>query len=217
MKIPKFLYVPRVKAQNKTKLVQETNVHAYWEVIEFESRIELHNWVTENSENLPDNVLTITAHKEYPIILLCIGVEKEIKTDKLVELGKQASDWYVDFYLRNKKLSEPIFNEKENFSDKVKEYFKHWRWGDNLISHNGEMTLINLAYGLAIHFNYGDVFFASFEDFESEITDIQFINGERPDEAKIHKLIIDAWNFMSIQERIENGFEIEKLDEDSIF
>ncbi|MCB9073964.1 MAG: hypothetical protein H6552_00305 [Chitinophagales bacterium] len=76
------------------------------------------------------------------------------------------------------------------------------------------MTLINLEQGISIHFNYGDAYFASFEDFENEISDIQFLNGVRPNDETIHKLIIDAWNFMSLQERIEDGFGLDDLNDD---
>ncbi len=217
MKIPQFLYVPRTNTLGTTKLILETRKNVYWQIIEFVDRNSLFAWLRENQLDLSSKANTVTVHNKYPYLLLNIGIKTEVTAERLVKLGEMASDWYAQFYLKNKELSKLKFKEKDNFSDKVKEYFKHWRWGDNLISHNGAMTLINLAYGLSVHFNYGDAFFASFEDFENNISDIQFINGERPNEAKVHELLIDAWNFMSIQEKIEDGFEIEELDDDSIF
>lgn len=97
---------------------------------------------------------------------------------------------------------------------KTKDYFQHWLWSDNIISQEGKLYLINLEYALMVKFDYGDAYFADFEDFESQISDMQFLRGDRPDEEKVHSLLVDAWNFMGIQERIEDGFGLEDINDD---
>lgn len=210
MNVPQFLYVPRINTLGATKLIIETRRQIYWQVVDFFDDRERQDWL-ENNQHVLQSALAINAHREYPFLLLCIDVREEIDSDRLVKLGNLASDWYAQFYLRNKKLTKPMFDDGDN---RAKEYFKHWVWGDNLISQSGAVYLINLEYGVSIKFDYGDAFFASFEDFENSISDVQFLNGERPDEATVEQLVVDAWNFMGLQECIEEGLD---FDDEEIF
>lgn len=82
------------------------------------------------------------------------------------------------------------------------QYF-HWVWGDNLINHPGKVFLINLEYGMSIRIDYGDAYFADFDAFKDELSDVQFLSGARPDDETVENLLINAWNFMSIQERLD--------------
>src|SRR5690606_19014304 len=102
--------------------------NAYFQVLEFENQTARAEWWAENSKEVEANTFTI--HKKYPFLLLNIGVKKEISMEKLIKIGNLASDWYAQFWLRNKKLSKPKFHGKKGL-EKASEYFKHWVLGDN--------------------------------------------------------------------------------------
>ena len=101
-------------------------------------------------------------------------------------------------------------------SSKIQEHFYHWVFGNNYIRDDEPSYLINLEHGISIRFNYAEGFFATFEEFTESIADLQFLNGTRPPNELIEKLMIDAWNYLAIEERIEDGFGLEDIDEDDI-
>lgn len=204
MEIPQFLYVPRVDAYRKQKLIIETDKNAYWQVLDFDNEENRVKWYREAEPNLDEAVHTITMHKKHPFVLLGIGVKSEIKTEHYVKLGEMASDWYAQFWSRNKDLSEPKYHLDTDNLQKAAKYFTHWVWGDNVLIGKDHTYLINLEHGVSFKFNYVDTFFASFEDFESSLVDVQFLSGYRPDEQIIEELIIDAWNFLGLCERLED-------------
>lgn len=219
MKIPQFLYVPKVNTIGNEKIIIETRNNIYWQVVEFGSVAEGFDYISNNYEMLErSGVLAMNAHKKYPIVLLCIGYksEKELSSEKLVHIGNMAGDWYAQFFLRNKELSKPKFSPEASLSEKAKEYFKHWVWGDNVLSNPDLLYLINLEYGVMVKFAHADAMWASYEEFANDIADVQFLNGVRPDEATVERLTVDAWNFLAICERIDEEGYASDLD-DSIF
>lgn len=221
MKIPQFLYVPKVNTLGHTKLIIETRHNIYWNVLEFGSVAEGLDYLNNNYDSLDKNgVIAINTHQKYPIVLLCIGYmsdDEELSAAKIVKIGNMASDWYAQFFLRNKELSKPKFSPEASLSEKAKEYFKHWVWGDNVLSNPDLLYLINLEYGLMIKFNYANTMWASYEEFANDIADVQFLNGVRPDDATVEKLTVDAWNFLGICERIDEDIATdldEEMDDD---
>ena len=44
--------------------------------------------------------------------------------------------------------------------------------------------------------------FDDFDDFFASIAEVQWIDGERPDEATQLQILADAWNFLCIEEQI---------------
>lgn len=103
-----------------------------------------------------------------------------------------------------------------NLSKKIQNHYFHWVWGNNYIREDEPSYLINLELALSIRFNYGDSFFSSFENFTENIADIQFLRGDRPDENELERILIDAWNYLGIEERIADEFGLEDIDEDDI-
>lgn len=90
----------------------------------------------------------------------------------------------------------------------MKEKYKHFVWGENNISQENQQTyIIKLDFpACSIRFNYADGMFASFEQFYENIADVQFFTGDRPGEDEVQEILIDAWNFLALEEN--------KLDED---
>lgn len=81
------------------------------------------------------------------------------------------------------------------------EKYLHWLWGENQLRDDKPEYLINLEYGVSIRFDLVGAFGASFEDFYDSIADIQFLTGARPDKAILDALMIDAWNYLALEER----------------
>jgi hypothetical protein len=52
-----------------------------------------------------------------------------------------------------------------------------------------------------IKYNSDLAMFASFEQFYSNIAEVQWLDGA-PSQELIHQTLIDAWNFLSIEDRI---------------
>ena len=93
------------------------------------------------------------------------------------------------------------------------ENYHHWLFGDNILTADQSSYLVNLEYGLSIRFNYGDSYFATFEEFQQRLADIQFLNGQRPPKDKVNQLIIEGWNFLcKYEEKQENDLSIEEFD-----
>ena len=88
----------------------------------------------------------------------------------------------------------------------MNEQYYHWYLGENILRNDDATCLVNFEYGVAIFFPYGDSYFATFEEFESQIANVQFFSGDRP--KNIDKIMIEAWNFLAEFEREEeNRFE----------
>lgn len=207
MKIPQFLYVPKVNTLGNTKLIIETKHNIYWNVLEFGSVAEGLDYINDNYGSFGKNgIIATNAHKKYPIVLLCLGYrsDKELSIEKIIRIGNIASDWYAQFFLRNKELSNPKFSPEASLSEKAKEYFKHWVWGDNVLSNPDLLYLINLEYGVMVKFNNADAMWAGYEEFANDIADVQFLSGHRPSDEEVERLTIDAYNFLRICERIND-------------
>lgn len=93
-------------------------------------------------------------------------------------------------------------------SEFAPENYKHFVWGENNISQDVQQTyIIKLNFpACSIRFDYSKGMFANFEEFYDHVSDVQFFTGDRPDDEEVNSILIDAWNFMALEER--------RLDED---
>lgn len=92
----------------------------------------------------------------------------------------------------------------------IQEYYYHWLWGNNFIREDEPSYLINLELGVSIRFNYEESYAAGFEEFKNNIADVQFLNNDRPDD--IEHILIDAWNYLAIEERISDGLDLDDIN-----
>ncbi len=81
-----------------------------------------------------------------------------------------------------------------------KDNYFHWLWGDNILREDEPNYLVNLEHGVSIRFDYGDSYYASYEDFYGSIADVQFLGGKRPDGDTMEFLFTEAWNFLALSE-----------------
>lgn len=84
-----------------------------------------------------------------------------------------------------------------NLHDK---YF-HWYFGENILRDDNATCLFNLELGVAIYFDYGDGYFATYERFVNEVANINFFTGDRPDDTE--SILSEAWNFLCEFEKVE--------------
>lgn len=205
------MYVPRINTlgtSDNYKFIIETRKNIIWQVAEFDTVEDAYLYSQEKEDFLRENgVLALAIHIKYPILLMCIQA-KDVKISRLEKLGELACDWYVQFWLENKKLSKPKIDPNAPIEEKAKAHFTHWVWGNNFLCKEEYSYLINLEHGLSIKFNYVNSINADFETFKNTIADVQFLNGDRPNDEKVFELLVDAWNFLAIEERLQEGDDL---------
>jgi hypothetical protein len=88
--------------------------------------------------------------------------------------------------------------------NQMKEYeaHKHYWWGENRQLYPEQHSIIKLNDPrLFIKYNVGDDAFADYTEFVNHIVDIQWLDG-KPSTTEQSDILIEAWNFLSIEERI---------------
>lgn len=200
MKIPQFLYVPRINTISNEKMVIETRIGAYFQILEFPNTTVREEWLIDCMEDLEAGKIghSIHLHKKYPYLLFSIEVKSEVSSERLTKIGNMASDWYAQFYLKNKQQSKIDYHTFQSH-----QYFDHWLLADNILLDSNRLSLINLAIGVSISFDNADAYFATFEEFENEIADVQFLYDKRPEEHIVIQILTDAWNFLAMYEKEE--------------
>ena len=96
MKIPQFLYVPKINTLGHDKIIIETRHNIYWQVLDFGSITERSQYIDDNQDLMSDwGMLSANIHTKYPILLMCFRCDAELKAEQLVKIGNRACDWYV--------------------------------------------------------------------------------------------------------------------------
>lgn len=94
------------------------------------------------------------------------------------------------------------------------EEHKHYWWGENHQHHDGEETIIKMSFPrVFIRYKLNDAYFASFEEFYKNIAEVQWFDGTPPSEKEQTKILIEAWNFLAIEERLLEE-DLEDIDFD---
>lgn len=103
-----------------------------------------------------------------------------------------------------------------NLQEKLSKKYFHWFIGDNNIRADRPQYIANMDIGIVIRFEENEVsLFADFDEFYNGIADVQFIYGNRPDKDRMQRILIDAYNYMIIEDRIlEQDLEDLDLEED---
>jgi hypothetical protein len=96
------------------------------------------------------------------------------------------------------------------------EAHKHYWLGENHQHFKGEETIFKLSFPrVFIRYKLNEAYFAKFEEFYNNIAEVQWIDGEIPNKNVQHEILIEAWNFLAIEERIlEQDLEDIENDED---
>lgn len=92
----------------------------------------------------------------------------------------------------------------------------NWWVCDNLVhpTHDGQIGLLSLNEPqVFILLRNGDDIFASYEDFRKKISELNFLRPQDRATADIEQVIIDAYNFLVLQDREEERRFLEREEE----
>ena len=81
------------------------------------------------------------------------------------------------------------------------EAHKHYWWGENHQHWDGEETIIKMNFPRCfIRYKLNDAYFASYEEFYNNIAEVQWLDGVKPSENEQEYIMLEAWNFLAIEE-----------------
>lgn len=82
-----------------------------------------------------------------------------------------------------------------------------WWECDNLVNHQGQTGLLRLSFPRVFILLRDDSHLTcSFESFMERVDDIQFLDPADREGADTEAILIDAWNFLSLQEEAEDEY-----------
>lgn len=89
------------------------------------------------------------------------------------------------------------------------ESHKHFYLADNKQHFPDELFIIHMADPRCfIRFKEADALYSNYDDFYNNIAHVEWIDGKPKNERIIEKTLIDAYNFMAIEDRIlENDLD----------
>jgi hypothetical protein len=94
------------------------------------------------------------------------------------------------------------------------EAHKHYWWGENCQHYPGQETIIKMSFPrVFIRYEVGDAYFASYEEFYNSIAEVQWFDGDELSEKKKEEILIEAWNFLAIEERLLEE-DLEDIEDD---
>ena len=99
---------------------------------------------------------------------------------------------------------------------KAIERCQYWWFADNIVSHPGQIALIKMDFPQVFILirDYRETMFAGFDDFKNRIAEGNFFNPADREETNIEEILIDAWNFLSLEEEEEERQYREYEEED---
>lgn len=83
--------------------------------------------------------------------------------------------------------------------------YENFYISENILAYPGQLAITKLSYPrLFIRFNYGESFFACYEDWKSEMVDVQWMDADKITKNEQEAILIDCWNFLALTEREED-------------
>ena len=94
-----------------------------------------------------------------------------------------------------------------------------WWFCENLVNHKGMVGLLRLEFPRVFILvrDYSVAYFADYEDWASQIAEVNFLDPEDREGADIDEILTDAWNFFSLQEDADEQYLAELEEEDEAF
>lgn len=82
---------------------------------------------------------------------------------------------------------------------------KHWWLCENIINHAGQVALLRMDFPQVFILirDYGESYFANFDEFKNSIAEVNFFNPQDRKEADLDEILVDAWNFLALTEEEE--------------
>lgn len=90
-----------------------------------------------------------------------------------------------------------------------------WWFCENIVNHPGQVALLRMGFPQVFILirDYGESYFASFEEFRENIAEVNFFNPSDRETADLEDILTDAWNFLSLEEEEEER-QAEMLEEE---
>lgn len=81
-----------------------------------------------------------------------------------------------------------------------------WWFCENIINHPQQVGLLRMDFPqvFVLIRNYGENYFASFEDFRNGVAEVNFFRPEDRASADIETILTEAWNFLALTEMEED-------------
>lgn len=92
-----------------------------------------------------------------------------------------------------------------------------WWYCDNVVSHKGQIGLLRMDFPrVFILIRDSSELMCDFEHFCNNVAEVNFLPHTDREDANIEEILIDAWNFLSLEEEEEenlyelnNGYDID--------
>ena len=107
---------------------------------------------------------------------------------------------------------------KEPIRGTAIEKSQSWWFCENLVNHAGQIGLLRMDFPRVFILvrNYEDIYPCSFEDFRDNIAELNFLDPNDRKDQDTESILIDAWNFLSLQEAAEDALSEEYLSDEDI-
>lgn len=91
-----------------------------------------------------------------------------------------------------------------------------WWFCENLVNHKGMVGLLRLDFPrvFILMRDYSVAYFASYEKWRDEIVEMNFLDPKDREGADLDEILIDAWNFLALEEEADEEMYNELNDED---
>lgn len=91
----------------------------------------------------------------------------------------------------------------------IPEKFKNYFWGENKLFFPNEEFVIKLSYPrVFVRYVVADGYFVNFDEFFSNIAEVQYLDGKRPNDSVQNEILNDIWNYIALEERqLENDMD----------
>ena len=95
--------------------------------------------------------------------------------------------------------------DKKKLRQQSVERSKNWWYCENMIHHPEQVGLLKMDFPQVFILirDYGEAYFADFEEFRSHIAEINFFDPSERNKADLDEIIVDAWNFLVLSEQYD--------------
>ena len=93
---------------------------------------------------------------------------------------------------------------------------KSWWYCENLIHHYGMVGLLRLDFPrvFILMRDYSVTLFEDYDQWKETLVEVNFLDPGDRDDADLEEILIDAWNFLALQEEADEKLLDELTDED---
>lgn len=99
-----------------------------------------------------------------------------------------------------------------NIRQEAIERSQAWWFCENIVNHHGQVALLRMDFPRVFILirDYDSCYGESFETFRDNIAEVNFFNPSEREGVDVESLLIDAWNFLSLEEEEEERLAEER-------